>query len=147
MTNCFAKRVIGFVGAAALACSFAAAADARYTELISMSAPLPAETRVLFFDVQSASLSPVAKSIVLSTIDAAERAHAKRIEIAAYAADDETARDSNLAARRAQVVKEQIAHFGYRGTVVIDEEGPELPLAGLADGTVDRRVTLRIGSG
>jgi outer membrane protein OmpA-like peptidoglycan-associated protein len=142
MTNGFAKSVIRFAGAAVLACSFATAADA---QRISLSAPPPAETRVLFFDVQSASLSPVAKSIVLSTVDAAERAHAKRIEIAAYAADDESARDSNLAARRAEVVKEQIAHYGFQGTVVVDEEGPELPLAGLADNTFDRRVTLRIG--
>jgi outer membrane protein OmpA-like peptidoglycan-associated protein len=102
------------------------------------------ETRVLFFDVQSASLSPVAKSIVLSTVDAAERAHAKRIEIAAYATEDESARDSNLAARRAEVVKEQIAQYGFQGTTVVDEEGPELPLASLAGSTFDRRVTLSV---
>jgi outer membrane protein OmpA-like peptidoglycan-associated protein len=110
-----------------------------------MPAPAPAETRVLFFDVQSASLGPVAKSIVLSTVDAAERAHAKRIEIAAYAADDESARDTGLAARRAEVVKEQIVHYGFQGTVIIDEEGPEPPLANLADSTFDRRVVLRVG--
>jgi outer membrane protein OmpA-like peptidoglycan-associated protein len=142
MTSGFSTRVVRVARAAALACSFATAADAQHTELISMSAPAPAETRVLFFDVQSASLSPVAKSIVLSTVDAAERAHAKRIEIAAYAADDEAARDSNLAARRAEAVKEQIAHYGFEGTVIVDEEGPELPLARLADGTFDRRVIL-----
>jgi len=101
--------------------------------------------RVLFFDVQSASLSPVAKSIVLGAVDAAERAHANRIEIAAYAADDESTRDSNLAARRAAVVKEQIANYGFQGAVVVDEEGPELPLAGLTDSTFDRRATLRVG--
>lgn len=143
MTNGFAKSVVRFAGAALLACS-ATAADAQRTELISMSAPAPVETRVLFFDVQSASLSAAAKSIVLGTVDTAERAHAKRIEIAAHAADDETARDSNLAARRAAVVKEQIAHYGFEGTVVVDEEGPELPLAGLTDSTFDRRVTLQI---
>ena len=144
MTNGFAKRVVHFAGAAALACLFATAADAQRAQLISIPAPAPAETRVLFFDVQSASLGPVAKSIVLSTVDAAERAHAKRIEIAAYAADDETVRDSGLAARRAAVVKELIADYGFQGAVVVDEEGPELALAGLADGTFDRRVTLRV---
>jgi len=144
MTNGFAERLVRSAGAAVLVCLFATAADAQRTELISMPAPAPAEMRVVFFDRQSASLSPVAKSIVLGAVDAAERAHAKRIEIAAYAADDESARESNLAARRAAVVKEQIAHYGFQGTVVVDEEGPELPLAGLADGTFDRRVTLSI---
>ena len=144
MTNRFAKRVVHLAAAASLACSFATVADAQRTELFSMSAPAPAERRVLFFDVQSASLSPVAKSIVLSTVDAAERAHAKRIEIAAYAADDESARDSNLAARRAAVVKEQIANYGFRGTVVVDEEGPELPFASFADSTFDRRAILSL---
>jgi len=144
MTNGFAKKRVRSAGAAVLACLFATAADAQPTQAISLSAPAPAEIRVVFFDVQSASLSPVAKSIVLSAVDAAERAHATRIEIAAYAADNESVRDSDLAARRAAVVKQQIAHFGFQGTVVVDEEGPELPLAGLADSTFDRRVTLRI---
>ena len=53
-------------------------------------------------------------------------------------------RDSNLAARRAAVVKEQIANYGFQGAVVVDEEGPELPLAGLADSTFDRRATLSL---
>ena len=145
MTNVFAKRLVQSAGAAALACLFATAADAQRTQLISVPAPAPAEIRVVFFDVQSASLSPVAKSIVLSTVDAAERIHAKRIEIAAYAADDESARDSNLAARRAEVVKELIANYGFQGTVIVDEEGPELRLASPADTTFDRRVTLRVG--
>lgn len=146
MTNGFAKKLVQSAGAAILACLFATAADAQRTQLVSMSAPASVDTRVLFFDVHSASLSPVAKSIVLSAVDAAERAHATRIEIAAYAADDESMRDSNLAARRAEVVKEQIANYGFTGTVVVDEEGPELHLAGLADSTFDRRVTLRVGS-
>jgi outer membrane protein OmpA-like peptidoglycan-associated protein len=145
MTNGFAKRVVRFAGATVLACLFATAADAQRTQLVSVPAPAPAEMRVLFFNVQSASLSPVAKSIVLSAVDAAERAHATRIEIAAYAADDESARDSALATRRAAVVKELIANYGFQGTVVVDEEGAELALAGLADSTFDRRVTLRVG--
>jgi outer membrane protein OmpA-like peptidoglycan-associated protein len=144
MTNGFAKKLVRSAGAAVLACLFATAADAQRTQLISMSAPAPAEIRVVFFDVQSASLSPVAKSIVLSAVDAAERAHAKRIEIAAYAADDESVRDSDLAARRAAVVKQQIAHYGFQGAVVVDEEGPELPLASLVDSTFDRRATLSL---
>ena len=144
MTNGIAKSVVRFAGPIALACLFATAADAQRTELISMSPPAPAETRVLFFDVQSASLSPLAKSIVLNAVDAAERARAKRIEIAAYAADDESAKDSKLAERRAEVVKEQIAHFGFQGAVVVDEEGPDLPLASLADSTFDRRVILSV---
>jgi hypothetical protein len=145
MTNGFAKRLVRSAGAAVLACLFATAADAQPAQLISVPAPAPAEMRVVFFDVRSASLSPVAKSIVLSAVDAAERAHAKRIEIAAYAADDESIRDSNLAARRVAVVKELIANYGFQGTVVVDEEGPELALASLNDSTFDRRVTLRVG--
>lgn len=141
MTNGFAKRLVQSAGVFALACLFA---TAQRTQSVSMPAPASPDMRVLFFDVQSTSLSPIAKSIVLSTVDAAERAHAKRIEIAAYAADDESARDSNLAARRAEVVREQIANYGFQGTVVVDEEGPELPLASLADSTFDRRVVLRV---
>jgi outer membrane protein OmpA-like peptidoglycan-associated protein len=123
----------------------ATAASAQSAQPISMPAPTASETRVLFFDVRSAALSPVAKAIVLSAVDAAERSHAKRIEIAAYEADDEFARDPELAARRAAVVKEQIANFGFQGTVVVDEEGPEPPLVDLGDSTFDRRVILRVG--
>jgi outer membrane protein OmpA-like peptidoglycan-associated protein len=110
-----------------------------------MSPSAPAETRVLFFDVQSASLGSVAKQIVLSAVDAAERAKAQRIEVAAYASDEESGRDSNLAARRAEVVRQQIANYGFQGTVVIDQEGPEFPLVGLTDPSIDRRATLRVG--
>jgi outer membrane protein OmpA-like peptidoglycan-associated protein len=145
MTNGFVNTIYRTTAAAVLICAFGTAANAESARLISMSAPAPVDTRVLFFDVQSASLGPVAKSIVLSTVDAAERANAKQIEIAAYASDDESVRDSNLAARRAEVVKEQIVNYGFQGTVVVDQEGPEFPLAGLADSSIDRRVTLRIG--
>ena len=145
MTNGFVNTIYRTTAVAVLACVLGTAANAESADLISTSASTSAETRVLFFDVQSASLGSVAKQIVLSTVDAAERANATRIEIAAYSSDDESARDSNLAARRAEVVKQQIANYGFRGTVVIDEEGPEFPLAGLIDSTIDRRLTLRIG--
>ena len=145
MTDGFVNKIYRTTAVAVVACVLGTVANAESVRLISVSPSAPADTRVLFFDVQSASLSPVAKSIVLSTVDAAERANATRIEIAAYASDDESVRDSNLAARRAEVVKQQIANYGFRGTVVIDQEGPEFPLASLADSTIDRRVSLRIG--
>ena len=137
MTNGIVNTIYRTTAVVVLACVFGTVANAE--------PPVSAETRVLFFDVQSASLGSVAKQIVLSTVDAAERANATRIEIAAYASDDESMRDSNLAARRAAVVKQQIANYGFRGTVVIDEEGPEFPFAGLTDSTIDRRLTLRVG--
>ena len=142
MTNVFAARLIRSAGAAVVACMILSTAGAQAAQPISTSA---SDTRVVFFDVQSASLSSDAKAIVLSAVDAAERSAAKRIVVAAYAADDESARDSGLAARRAAVVKEQIANFGFQGTVVVDEEGPELRLADLIDTTFDRRVMLRVG--
>jgi hypothetical protein len=145
MTNGFASRLVRTAGTAVLVCMMATAAGAQSVQPISMPAPAAMETRVLFFDVRSAALSPVAKAIVLSAVDAAERSAAKRIEIAAYAADDEFSRDPELAARRAAVVKEQIANYGFQGTVLIDEEGPELPLVGLSDTSFDRRVILRVG--
>jgi outer membrane protein OmpA-like peptidoglycan-associated protein len=145
MTNGFSMRVVLSAGTVVLACLLATAAGAQSVQPISVPAPATPETRVLFFDMRSAALTPVAKAIVLSAVDAAERSTAKRIEIAAYAADDESARDSSLAARRAAVVKQQIANYGFQGTVIVDEEGPELPLVGLSDGTFDRRVILRVG--
>jgi outer membrane protein OmpA-like peptidoglycan-associated protein len=145
MTNVFVNKIYRTTAVAFLACALGTVANAESARLISMLPSVPVDTRVLFFDVQSASLGPVAKSIVLSTVDAAERTNATRIEVAAYASDDESARDLGLAARRAEVVKQQIANYGFKGTVVIDEEGPEFPLAGLTDSSIDRRVTLRIG--
>lgn len=145
MTNGFVNTIYRTTAVAVLACVLGTVANAESAGLISTSPPVSAETRVLFFDVQSASLGSVAKQIVLSTVDAAERANATRIEIAAYASDEESVRDSNLAARRAEVVKQQIANYGFRGTVVIDEEGPEFSLPGLTDSSIDRRLTLRVG--
>ena len=145
MTNGFAARVVRSAGTALLACTLAASAAAQTVQPISVPAPAALETRVLFFDVRSAALTPVAKTIVLSAVDAAERSAAKRIEIAASAADDEFARDPDLAARRAEVVKQQIVNYGFQGTVVVDEEGPEPLLMGAHDTTFDRRVILRVG--
>ena len=68
MTRGFASRLVRSAGAAALTCIVATAARAQSVEPISM-APAPAETRVVFFDVQSASLGAVAKTIVLSAVD------------------------------------------------------------------------------
>jgi outer membrane protein OmpA-like peptidoglycan-associated protein len=145
MTNGFVNKIYRTTAGAVLACVLGTVANAETARLISLSPSAPADTRVLFFDVQSASLGAVAKQIVLSAVDAAERAKAQRIEVAAYASDEEAVRDSNLAARRAEVVKQQIANYGFQGTVVIDQEGPEFPLAGLTDSSIDRRVTLRVG--
>jgi outer membrane protein OmpA-like peptidoglycan-associated protein len=147
MTNStkeFATKIVRAAGIAVLASMLATVSVAQDAQPVS-NAVRAVETRVLFFDVNSASLSSDAKTIVLSAVDAAERSGAKLIEVAAYAADDESARDMDLAARRADVVKQQIANYGFQGTVLIDEEAPEFRVAGLSDTTLDRRVTLRVG--
>src|SRR5262245_54535908 len=113
MTNEFIKTIYRTTAAAVLVCALGTVANAESARLISVTPSAPADTRVLFFDVQSASLGSVAKQIVLSTVDAAERAQSQRIEIAAYASDEESVRDSNLAERRAEVVKQQIVNYGF----------------------------------
>ena len=141
MTNGFASRIVGSAAAAVLACLLTTSVGAQDPQQ-----PDATKTMVLFFDMQSATLSPEARTIVLSAVDAAERSHAGHIELAAYAAPDESARDPGLAARRAAVVKALIADYGFRGLVFIDEEAPELPLvAAGGDRTFDRLAVLRVG--
>jgi len=67
--------MIRLAGAAFLASILSASAGAENSE---------PKTMVSFFDMQSADLTPEAKSIVLSAVDAAERVHAGQIELAAY---------------------------------------------------------------
>jgi hypothetical protein len=101
---------------------------------------------VLFFDVESAVLTPEAKSIVLSAVDAAERTHSGQIELAAFSLSDEFARDPALAARREAAVTDLIAEYGFAGLVVADEEGPQIPLVRVdGDTTFDRAVVLHLG--
>ena len=99
----------------------------------------------LFFDVQSPYLSPEARKIVLGAVDAAERTHAGRIDLAAYAAPDEIARDPALVARRAATVKEQIANYGFQGLVIVDDETSDPPLMAIANDTFHRMAILRVG--
>lgn len=102
-------------------------------------------TMIVFFDVESAKVTPEAKSIVLAAVDAAERGGVRSIELAAHSAPDELARDPALAAKRAEAVKELIGEFGFRGRVFIDEEAPAAPLAALGDETFQRSAILRVG--
>jgi len=92
MTNAFASKMIRLAGTAVLASILASSAGAENSE---------PKTMVLFFDMESANLTSEAKTIVLSAVDVAEREHANSIELAVYAAPDESARDGNLVARRA----------------------------------------------
>jgi len=138
----FASRVGLSAAAAILACTLAVSADAQ----ISQPVPATPETVALFFDVQSPFLSPEARKIVLGTVDAAERMHAGRIELAAYAAPDEIARDPALVARRAATVKEQIANYGFQGLVIVDDEASDPPLTAIANDTFQRMAILRVGN-
>jgi outer membrane protein OmpA-like peptidoglycan-associated protein len=144
ITNRFASKIVRAAGTAILASMLTTVSVAQSAQSISIPARAVAATRVLFFDVHSASLSTDAKTIVLSAVDAAERSGAKLIEIAAYAADDESARDMNLSARRAEVVKQQIVNYGFQGQVIVDDEAPYAPLAAtVANDTVQRLAILR----
>ena len=145
MTNGFASKTIRLAGSAVLACILATSVGAQNLLQVSLSQPQKPETMVLFFDVQSAALTSEAKTIVLNAVDTAERTHAKFIELAAYAAADESTRDPELMARRAAMVKQQIANYGFQGRVIIDDEAPDAPLVTLGDETIDRRAALRIG--
>jgi hypothetical protein len=145
MTNGFASKTIRLAGSVVLACMLATSVGAQNRLGISLPAPSKPEMVALFFDIESAALTPEAKTIVLSAVDAAERAHAQQIVLAAYAAPDESARDPELSARRAAAVKQQIADFGFQGLVVVDEEAPDLPLVGVGADTFDRSATLRLG--
>jgi outer membrane protein OmpA-like peptidoglycan-associated protein len=139
MTNGFATRFARAAGAAVLACLVATSASAEGPRQTAVP-----NTIALFFDNESASLTPEAKMIVLGAVAAAERAHADRITLAAYSASDESARDPKLAERRAEAVKRQIAAYGFKGLIVVDEEAPELPLVALGDDTFERSALLRL---
>jgi len=141
MTNRFASRVGRSTAAAILACTLAVSADAQ----IAQYAPVAPETVALFFDAQSPFLSPEARKIVLGAVDKAERVHAGRIELAAYAAPDEITRDPMLAVRRAATVKEQIANYGFQGLVIVDDEASDPPLTAIANDTFHRMAILRVG--
>ena len=135
MTNGFASKMIRLAGTAVLASILASSADAENSE---------PKTMFLFFDMQSADLTPEAKSIVLSAVDAAERVHAGQIELAAYSSSGESAHDSALAVRRADAVKALIADYGYSGHVIVDQEAPDVPLVRIGDETFDRSAILRL---
>jgi outer membrane protein OmpA-like peptidoglycan-associated protein len=145
MTNSFASKIIRLAGAMVLASILATSVEAQIARQISFAAPAVPETLVLFFDVESAALTPEAKSIVLSAVDAAERDHARQIELAAFSSSDEFAHDPALAARRAAAVKDLITDFGFAGLVAVDEEGPQIPLVRVdGDATFDRAAVLHL---
>jgi len=108
-------------------------------------APRAVNTVALFFDVQSAELTPEAQAIVRDAVKAAERVQARRIELAAYSAPDELKRDRLLAAHRAAAVKAYMEQLGFEGDVVA-AGGPEPRLVsiGLGDDVLNRRVVLRL---
>lgn len=139
MTDKLASRLLWLAAVATLVCSVTTLAGAR-------GAPQPdvPATMIVFFDVESARLSPEAKTIVLGAVDAAERGHVS-IELAAHSSRDELTRDPELAMKRAAAVKTMIAEFGFRGQVYIDEEAPELPVADAGDETFQRSAILRVG--
>ena len=145
MTNSFASKIIRMAGAVVLASILATSVEAQMARQISFAAPAVPETLVLFFDVESAALTPEAKSIVLSAVDAAERERAGSIELAAYAAPDETVRYRELVARRVAAVKQMIADYGFHGVVVVDDEAADVPLESVGDETIDRRAVIRVG--
>ena len=146
MTNVFASKIVRLAGAVVLVSILATGGEAQNTRQISFVAPAVPETMVLFFDVESAALTPEAKSIVLSAVDAAERGNAGQIELAAFSSSDEFAHDPALAVRREAAVKELIADYGFTGLVVVDEEGPQIALVRVdGDTTFDRAVLLHLG--
>ena len=144
MTNKSSFRIGLSAGAAILAGLLATSVGAQGLRQISLSAP-PPRAVVLFFDLNSDRLTPEANAIVRSAVNSAERAQADQIEVATYAAADESASNPGLAARRAATLKEQIAKYGFEGSVVIDEEASDVRLAGPGEETFDRRAILRVG--
>jgi len=135
-----AARLIRAAAAAVLCGVLATSAGAQDAQT-----PTQLETIVLFFDVESAALSPQAKTIVLRAVDAAEGTGARLIELAAYASSDESARDPELATRRAEAVKKLLADYGFKGAVFIDHEAQQIPLAATGDDTFERSAVLRLG--
>ena len=142
MTNVFTAKIIRLAGPVLLAGFVASTVGAADT--LGRSEP---KTMVLFFNIESATLTPEAKSIVLSAVDAAERVHAGQIELAAYSSSDEAERYPALTAHRAEAVKTLIAAYGFRGHVIVDEEAPNLPLVRIGEATFDRSAILRLAEG
>jgi hypothetical protein len=140
MTDRFESRLLWLAAFATLVCSVTTLAGAR-------GAPQPdvPATMIVFFDVESATVTPEAKSIVLAAVDAAERGGVKTIELAAHSSPEEVVHDPNLATKRAEAVKELIADFGFRRRVYVDHEAPPIPLAAAGDETFQRSTILRVG--
>ena len=141
MTNEFAAKIIRAAGALGIACLLATSAGAQDVQRPDMPRMI-----TVFFDIESATLSSEAKTIVLKAVDAAERGQATRIALAAFAAPDESERDPLLAAHRAAAVKQQIAEYGYQGLVIVDEEAPEPPLFGVGNEIIRRSAILHLGN-
>ena len=140
MTKRFISGLVRAAGAAFVACSLttsAGAQDAQTTVVPKMVA--------VFFEPESAALTPEGKTVVLHALDAAERAAARTIVLAAFASDDEFGRDPELAARRAAAVKAAIAERGFGGVVFVDQEAPEIPLVGTGDDSFGRSAIIRLG--
>jgi outer membrane protein OmpA-like peptidoglycan-associated protein len=140
MTTKFMSRFVRAAGAAFIACSLTNAAGAQDVQTTAVPKMV-----AVFFEPESAALTPEGKTVVLYALDAAERADARTITLAAFASDDESARDPELAARRASAVKSAIAERGFDGIVFVDQEAPELPLVGTGDDTFGRSAILRVG--
>ena len=139
MVREFGSRLLQLVAVAAVACSLTMSAGAQ----VAQQPDVP-KSIVVFFDNGSAALTPEARSVVLSAINAAKRAQIGSIELAAYSSSAETGRDE-LAAKRAEAVSALIEQSGYRGSVYVDHEAPGIALAEAGDDTFTRSAVLRLG--
>ena len=126
----------------------ASQAATKYASLAAQHRAQPvraADTIALFFDVQSAELTPEAQAIVREAVKSAERVQASRIELTAYSAPDELKRDRLLASHRAAAVRAYMEQLGFEGDVVaVGGPDPHLVSIGLNDDTLSRRVILRL---
>jgi outer membrane protein OmpA-like peptidoglycan-associated protein len=138
LATCF---MAGFVHGEALpiGIKYASLAASRVTSPV-----LAPQSIVLFFDWQSAELTPDAKAIVGDAVAAAKRDRSMRIELTAFSAPDEWTRDRLLASRRAASVKAEIARLGFKGDVVATGgRPPKFLSASLGpDDTLTRRVII-----
>jgi outer membrane protein OmpA-like peptidoglycan-associated protein len=140
MTKRFMSGLVRAAGAAFVACALTNSAGAQDAQ----TSVVP-KTVAVFFEPESAALTPEGETVVVQAVDAAERADARTIALAAFASDEETARQPELAARRAAAVKSAIAERGFGGIVFVDQEAAEIPLLATGDDAFGRTAILRLG--
>jgi OOP family OmpA-OmpF porin len=114
-------------------------------------APAPAAARpeefLLFFDLDSAQLTPEARDIVQSAADTAKKGNYTRFILTGHA-DRAGSADYNLALsrRRADAVKDALVGLGLpAGEITVEAKGEAEPLVPTADGVQEpqnRRVEI-----